>query len=226
MNINSKIDALFYMYDSFDTSMYIESFIDGADSNIQIFTEKVNILGSIVEGIKKLCQKVIDTISGIIDKVTSGLKGNVQVPKESIQMANQLTGYAADLKKTVSGGPKGIAGKAKDFIKRHPKVTIGATVAAGTAAFVILKPEQFKALNEKRKKAISDIKATMHNIKVGAEFITPEEYDKSMKGKKDKKPTVVDATWTDVTDDSVDLMKNVSDYVKNAQSDTSNYKLI
>lgn len=66
----------------------------------------------------------------------------------------------------------------------------------------------------------------MHNIKVGAEFITPEEYDKSMKGKKDKKPTVVDATWTDVTDDSVDLMKNVSDYVKNAQSDTSNYKLI
>jgi len=39
MNINSKIDSLFYMYDSFDTDMYIESFIDDSGS-VKIFTEK------------------------------------------------------------------------------------------------------------------------------------------------------------------------------------------
>ena len=39
MNINSKIDSLFYMYESFDTDMYIESFISD-EGSFEVFTEK------------------------------------------------------------------------------------------------------------------------------------------------------------------------------------------
>ena len=226
MGINSKIDALFYMYDSFDTNMYIESFIDDNDSNIKIFIEKASILSKIVEGVKALCQKVIDTIGGVVDKITSGFKGNVQVPKEVIKETNNLTTYASDLQKTVSAGPKGIAARAKEFIKKHPKATIAGVTAAGAAAFVILKPEQFKELNEKRKRAVDQIKGAMNNIKVGAEYITPEEYDKAMKGSGGKKTTVVDAEWRDVTGDNADLVRNIQQWVNDAQIATSNYKLL
>ena len=217
MNINSKIDSLFYMYDSFDTDMYIESFIDDSGS-VKIFTEKAGMLSRIVEAIKTLCQKVVDTITGIVDKITSGFKGTVQVPKTTVEETNKLTTYAADLQKTVSSGTKGIAARAKEFIKKHPKATVAGVTAAGAAAFVILKPDQFKELNEKRKNAINQIKGAMHNIKVGAE--------RAMKGNGKNKDVVVDAAWREVSSENADLLRNVQDWVHGAQLETSNYKLI
>ena len=225
MNINSKIDSLFYMYESFDTDMYIESFISD-EGSFEIFTEKAGILSRIVEAIKTLCQKVIDTIGGIIDKITSGFKGTVQVPKTAVEETNKLTTYANDLQKTVSTGTKGIAERAKEFIKKHPKATVAGVTAAGAAAFVILKPDQFKELNEKRKKAVSQIKGAMHNIKVGAEVISKEEYDRAMKGNGKNKDVVVDAAWREVSTENADLLRNVQDWVHDAQIATSNYKLI
>lgn len=225
MNINSKIDSLFYMYDSFDTDMYIESFIDD-NGSLKIFTEKAGMLSRIVEAIKTLCQKVVDTITGIVDKITSGFKGTVQVPKTTVEETNKLTTYAADLYKTVSGGTKGIAARAKEFIKKHPKATVAGVTAAGAAAFVILKPDQFKELNEKRKNAINQIKGAMHNIKVGAEVVSPEEYEKAMKGNGKNKGVVVDAAWREVSSENADLLRNVQDWVHGAQIETSNYKLL
>lgn len=194
---------------------------------LKYLQKKAGMLSRIVEAIKTLCQKVVDTITGIVDKITSGFKGTVQVPKTTVEETNKLTSYASDLQKTVSSGTKGIAARAKEFIKKHPKATVAGVTAAGAAAFVILKPDQFKELNEKRKNAINQIKGAMHNIKVGGEVVAAsEEYEKAMKGNGKNKGVVVDAAWREVSSENADLLRNVQDWVHGAQLETSNYKLI
>lgn len=66
----------------------------------------------------------------------------------------------------------------------------------------------------------------MHNIKVGAEVVSPEEYEKAMKGNGKNKNVVVDAAWREVSSENADLLRNVQDWVHGAQLETSNYKLI
>lgn len=131
------IDNLITEYESLNTEMYIESYINGYDiyeSENITSSRKQNIISKLISAIKNLCKKVIDSIQSFINKIISKVKGIIYVPKKTIEDTENLDKYAKELKSISSGSKIAVV---KTFIQKHKVATAAVAGAAVIAGGVI-----------------------------------------------------------------------------------------
>lgn len=152
-----------YQYMMTNMDCYIENVNDGDDT--KAIQKKGSIIVRLIDGIKKIFEKIIDGIHKFIhrNEVSGEPDEKIQVNRAVISQSKELKEYTNDIKPVIQDTKN--TGKIKNFIKRHPIASTALATAVGTTAvYAYLTRRELKSIYDDNEKCVTQLRNDMTKL--------------------------------------------------------------